>query len=104
MKNKGKWKLIVGIMCLLGAMSAIADGTEGAFESLVVGALLIAWWYLPRKAAKQNTVNVEASSTAPMTAPQYIILIPCALQNGVNAIPQGFVAADNTNIEQPNLI
>lgn len=69
-------KLVLGIMCRMGAISAFADGTEGGFECLVAGALLLARWYLPSRKASKNAVEVVNNETAaPM---QYVIVVPCA--------------------------
>lgn len=96
--RKVNWKLVLGIMCIMGAMSAFADGTEGAFESLVAGALLIAWWYLPSRKTSKNAVEVVSNeASAPM---QYVIVVPCAASNIANAIPQGYINAEATNYER----
>lgn len=96
--RKVNWKLVLGIMCIMGAMSAFADGTEGGFESLVAGALLIAWWYLPGRKASKNAVEVVSNeNAAPM---QYVIVVPCAAHNLANAIPQGYINAEAINIER----
>ena len=56
-------KLVLGIMCRMGAISAFADGTEGGFEYLVAGALLLARWYLPSRTASKNAVEVVSNET-----------------------------------------
>ena len=52
---------MLGIMCIMGAISAFADGKEGGFEYLVAGALLLARWYLPSRKASKNAVKVFVS-------------------------------------------
>lgn len=67
----------------MGAISAFADGTEGGFEYLVAGALLLARWYLPSRKASKNAVEVVSNETAaPM---QYVIVVPCAAPSLANA-------------------
>ena len=46
MKKKGTWKLVVGIILCVSALSSFANGSEGGFITLVFGAILIGWWYL----------------------------------------------------------
>lgn len=52
MKKKGNWKLVVGIILCLSAISAFVNGGEGGFITLVIGAGLIGWWYLQNKEAE----------------------------------------------------
>ena len=52
MKKKGTWKLVVGIILCVSALSSFANGGEGGFITLVFGAILIGWWYLQNKEAE----------------------------------------------------
>ena len=86
-------KLVLGIMCRMGAISAFADGAGGGgFEYLVAGALLLARWYLPSRKASKNAVEVVSNETAaPM---QYVIVVPCAAPSLANAPPQGYISSE----------
>lgn len=85
-------KLSLGIICRMSAISAFADGTEGGFEYLVAGALLLARWYLPSRKASKNAVEVVSNETAaPM---QYVIVVPCAAPSLANATPQGYISSE----------
>lgn len=85
-------KLVLGIMCRMGAISAFADGTEGGFECLVAGALLLARWYLPSSKASKNAVEVVNNETAaPM---QYVIVVPCSAPSLASATPQGYISSE----------
>ena len=52
MKKKGNWKLVVGILFVLGSLSLFGDGSGDGFIGLAIGALLIGWWYLQNKEAE----------------------------------------------------
>lgn len=52
MKKQGTWKLVVGIIFCISALSSFANGGEGGFITLVFGAILIGWWYLQNKEAE----------------------------------------------------
>ena len=79
-------------MFRMGAISAFADGSEGGFEYLVAGALLLARWYLPgRKASKSAAEVVSSETAAPM---QYVIVVPCAAPGLANATPQGYISSE----------
>lgn len=54
MKKKGNWKLVVGIILCVSALSSFANGGEGGFITLVFGAILIGWWYLQNKEAEER--------------------------------------------------
>ena len=85
-------KLVLGIMFRMGAISAFADGTEGGFEYLVAGALLLARWYLPSRKASKNAVEVVSNETAaPM---QYVIVVTCAAPSLANATYQGYISSE----------
>lgn len=72
MKKKGTWKLVVGILFVLGSLSLFGDGSGDGFIGLVIGALLIGWWYLQNKEAEErakettelNRQNAEAEAAA----------------------------------------
>ena len=52
MKKQGTWKLVVGIIFCVSALSSFANGGEGGFITLVIGAGLIGWWFLQNKEAE----------------------------------------------------
>ena len=52
MKKKGTWKLVIGILVVVGSLSLFGDGSGDGFIGLVIGALLIGWWYLQNKEAE----------------------------------------------------
>ena len=54
MKKQGTWKLVVGIILCVSALSSFANGGEGGFITLVLGAALIGWWYLQNKEAEER--------------------------------------------------
>lgn len=58
--KKGIWKLILGILLLIGSFSLIGDGSADSIFGFVVGIALIAWWYLSNKKAtraKEEKLN-----------------------------------------------
>ena len=58
MKKKGNWKLVVGILFVLGSLSLFGDGSGDGFIGLAIGALLIGWWYLQNKEAEERAKAV----------------------------------------------
>ncbi len=87
--RKVNWKLVFGVMCILGAMYAFEDGTDGALESLVTGVLLIAWWYLPSKNTPQRAAAVVSNDAA--VPVQYVILMPDGTLVPVSAVSKEYV-------------
>lgn len=64
MKKKGTWKLIIGIILCVSALSSFANGGEGGFITLVLGAALIGWWYLQNKEAEERAKAAAAKEAA----------------------------------------
>lgn len=64
MKKKGTWKLVLGVIMVLGAFSMFGDGSGDGFIAIIIGAALLAWWYLPRKSAADETAKVQAEQAA----------------------------------------
>ena len=60
MKKQGTWKLVVGIILCVSALSSFANGGEGGFITLVLGAALIGWWYLQNKEAEERAKAATA--------------------------------------------
>lgn len=60
MKKKGTWKLVLGVIMVLGAFSMFGDGSGDGFVAIIIGAALLAWWYLPRKSAADETAKSQA--------------------------------------------
>lgn len=60
MKKQGTWKLVVGIIFCISALSSFANGEEGGFAALVLGVILIGWWYLQNKEAEERAKAAAA--------------------------------------------
>lgn len=91
MKKKGTWKLVVGILFVLGSLSLFGDGSGDGFIGLAIGALLIGWWYLQNKEAEAVAKEAaEKEADEPETYDDYITAKPTVFPNEVDGLKRRY--------------
>ena len=62
---KKHWKMVVGVLCVIGGIANFGDNNIAAVLGLIIGIGFLVWWYLTRnkKSSSQKTGYTFIGST-----------------------------------------
>lgn len=64
---KKKWKIIIGILLIIGGLGSIDKGIGTVLLDIIIGAIFIAWWIFEQKknVQSQTSLTIPKNATSP---------------------------------------